>query len=49
MAKSHLLRPELLEQLEVKGAAGTGATDASAPVNFLVQVHRTRPEDRDKN
>ena len=32
-------------KISSRGAAGTGATGASAPVNFLVRVRRTRPED----
>ena len=32
-----------------RGAAGTGATGADAPVNFWARVRRTRPENKSNN
>ena len=45
--KSKKLVPKKYLFLLVRGAAGTGATGASAPVDFWLRVRRTRPEDKD--
>ena len=39
----------LIVFIHSRGAAGTGATGASAPVNFWVRQRRTRPKDKVNN